>query len=128
MKRIIIVIIPVIVAAIMLVILKTVLFIGYVPSTSMEPTLKQDSIIIGIRRYRRLEKRDIVIFRHEGKLLVKRIAGVGGQHIRLYNQIYIVPQGCYLMLGDNAEDSYDSRYWSNPYVPESDIIAKVLHE
>ena len=128
MKRIIIVIIPVIVAAIMLVILKTVLFIGYVPTTSMEPTLKEDSIIIGIRRYRRLEKRDIVIFRHEGKLLVKRIAGVGGQHIRLYNQVYIVPQGCYLMLGDNAADSYDSRYWSNPYVPEDDIIAKVLHE
>ena len=128
MKRIIIVIIPVIVAAIMFVILKTILFIGYVPSTSMEPTLKQDSIIIGIRRYRRLEKHDIVIFRHEGKLLVKRIAGVGGQHIRLYNQVYIVPQGCYLMLGDNAADSYDSRYWSNPYVPEDDIIAKVLHE
>ena len=66
--------------------------------------------------------------KRQAKLLVKRIAGVGWQHIRLYNQIYVVPQGCYLMLGDNAADSYDSRYWSNPYVPESDIIAKVLHK
>jgi len=31
------------------------------------------------------------------------------------------------MLGDNASDSFDSRYWGDPFVPEGDIIALVLH-
>ena len=126
MKRIKIVIFPIIAAGIILIVLRTILFVGYVPSTSMEPTLYKDSIIIGIRKYRRLEKRDIVIFRHEGKLLVKRIVGVAGERIRLYNRIYFVPEDSYLMLGDNLTDSYDSRYWDNPYIMKSDILAKVI--
>lgn len=37
-----------------------------------------------------------------------------------------VPEGCYLMLGDNRNNSADARRWSDPYVPESEILAKVL--
>lgn len=126
MKRIKIVIIPIIAAVIILIVLRTILFVGYVPSTSMEPTFHKDSIIFGIRKFRRLEKRDIVIFRHEGKLLVKRIIGVAGERIRLYDRVYFVPKDNYLMLGDNLMDSYDSRYWDNPYVSKDDILAKVI--
>ena len=28
----------------------------------------------------------------------------------------MVPDGCYYLLGDNAEHSMDSRYWENPFV------------
>ena len=37
-----------------------------------------------------------------------------------------VPDGCYLMLGDNRNHSSDARFWADPYVPEEDILAKVL--
>lgn len=37
-----------------------------------------------------------------------------------------VPEGCYYMLGDNRNNSEDSRFWVEPFVKESDIIAKVL--
>ncbi len=30
------------------------------------------------------------------------------------------------MLGDNRNNSADARYWSDPYVPEDKILAKVL--
>lgn len=37
-----------------------------------------------------------------------------------------VPEGCYLMLGDNRNHSADARDWPDPYVPEDAILAKVL--
>lgn len=37
-----------------------------------------------------------------------------------------VPAGCYLMLGDNRNYSADARGWSDPYVPEHEILAKVM--
>lgn len=83
--------------------------------------------------------------------LVKRIIGLPGETVDIRNnQVYIddsktpfnesylpekmetddyhfeVPEGCYLMLGDNRNNSADARYWPDPYVPENMILAKVL--
>ena len=30
------------------------------------------------------------------------------------------------MMGDNRNDSEDSRFWKHPYVPEEDILAQAL--
>lgn len=98
---------------------------------------------------------DVVIFDHEtgpGKQethLVKRVIGLPGETVDIKdNHVYIdgtqlkepylkepmvsdnfqfkVPEGCYLMLGDNRNFSADARFWPNPYVPKKKLIAKVL--
>ena len=93
----------------------------------MEPTLERGSYIIGCRIYSDLETGDIIIFRYEGKLLVKRIAAVEGERIEKNGVSIVVPEGCYYVLGDNADSSYDSRYWEDPFVREADVIAKLLY-
>lgn len=109
-----------------MVILRFVLLFGYVPTESMEPTLEKGSYIVGIRIYGELEVGDIVIFRHDGKLLVKRIAAVGGRQVEHNGASLTVPEGCYYVLGDNTEYSWDSRYWEEPFVEESDVVARFL--
>ena len=121
-------------------ILRFVLLVGYVPTPSMEPTLRQNSIIIGTRLFGELKTGDIIIFQKEGVLLVKRIAGSPGERIDLTKISYMdsvpipifeqevitVPENAYFVLGDNLQNSWDSRYWEDPFISAEEIVAKVI--
>ena len=117
---------PIVCTVAALIILRTLFLIGYVPSASMEPTLKQGSIIIGCRIFSDLKTGDIIIFEHEGRLLVKRIAASPGETVEGLASSTTVPAQCYFVLGDNAESSYDSRYWNDPFVKKDSIMAKLI--
>ena len=39
---------------------------------------------------------------------------------------YTVPEGCYFMMGDNRNNSEDSRYWVNTFVEKEDLLGKVV--
>ena len=119
-------IVPALVMISTFILLRCVFLIGYVPTESMEPTLKSGSYIIGCRMYSEPETGDIIVFRHNGKLLVKRMAAVGGDTVERNGISMTVPEGCYYVLGDNTENSYDSRYWKDPFVNGADVIAKLI--
>lgn len=118
--------IPTIVTLVIIVIFHTVFMIGYVPSGSMEPTLETGSLILGLRLHDKLNVGDIIIFRYENSYLVKRIAAIEGNVVKHYGEKKSVPAYCVYVLGDNTEHSYDSRYWEDPFVPISDVVAKVI--
>ncbi len=41
---------------------------------------------------------------------------------------YTVPEDCYFMMGDNRNNSWDSRYWQNTFVDKAEIIGKAEFE
>lgn len=87
------------------------------------------------------QKGDIVIFEHGGRLLVKRVAALPGESVDLSaitymttleipirdTDVLIVPEDCYYLLGDNTQDSIDSRYWDDPFVNREQIVAKMIY-
>ena len=125
MKRRMIFLIPVIVFIGVFLLFKTVFFIGFVPSGSMEPTLKTNSVIFGTRIYGVLKEGDIIVFKNDDNVLVKRIVGVGGQKLEVGGSNYTIPEDCYFVMGDNRDNSWDSRFWEDPFVKRSSIIAKL---
>ena len=120
------------------ILLRFVFCIGYVPTESMEPTISKCSYIVAVRIWGNLRIGDIVLFKREDKLLVKRIAAAAGDVVYVDRQSgdfsvneaieniegLPVPKGCYFMVGDNREASSDSRYWDDPFITENDIAAK----
>ena len=122
--------------------LQFVVLIGYVPSASMEPTLKEGSFIFGIRIFEEPEVGDIIVFKKDGVLQVKRVAAAPGDVVDLTKleyaaaspaperaeRIQIVPADCYFVLGDNVQNSLDSRYWEDPFIEEHQIVAIVPYK
>jgi signal peptidase I len=106
--------------------LKFVFFFGYVPSASMEPTIREGSFIFGVRVYEDLRRGDVIVFEHAGRLLVKRVAGVPGDTVNVIDgDTLTVPEDSFFMAGDNPADSCDSRYWDEPFVEQKDVVAVI---
>lgn len=102
------------------------------------------------------ERGDVVIFHYpdnEEELYVKRVIGLPGEKVTIEDgKIYIndsetplqedylkeewtvetgpfvfeVPEESYLVLGDNRNDSWDARYWSNTYVKKEKILGEAV--
>lgn len=125
-----------------------------VPTGSMEETVMIGNRIL-INRFvyvvEEPQRGDIVAFYwpdNPKEIFLKRLMGLPGETIQgIDGYVYIngvkleedytpqklerdfgpftVPEDGYFMMGDNRNDSNDSRYWLNPYVEKEDMLGRV---
>ena len=98
------------------------------------------------------DRGDIIIFRFpddESQVFIKRVIGLPGETVRIVDgkvyigdsdtpldEIYLkeapqgsfgpyeIPKDAYFVMGDNRNDSHDSRFWEHQYVEKEKILAK----
>lgn len=113
---------PIAIAIGLAMIVRGAVHIYSIPSPSMEPTLHVGDQIVVTRYFGGAPERgDIIVFRspvNDDDLLVKRIAAIPGE---MY-ETQLIPPDCYFVLGDNRNDSVDSRSWG--VVPRTHIVGR----
>ncbi len=137
------------------VVFRLILVPGVTVSESMEPTIMTGDWGFTNRLayiINEPQRGDIITFYGpDGKVWTKRIIGLPGETISFYDgyvyindgliyeeyissdvetnsatKDFIIPDGCYFVMGDNRLNSYDSRAWSDPYIKKSSIKGKYM--
>lgn len=134
---------------------KFVIINAKIPSSSMESTINIGDRIIGFRLaylFSEPDRGDIIIFKwpdDETQTFIKRVIGLPGETVTISDGKvyidgqpleedylkedmkgdygpYVVPEDSYFVLGDNRNNSKDSRKWDNTFVTSDKILAKAL--
>lgn len=135
-------------------IFRTVFMIRTIPSGSMEGTIMTGDVVFATRydvSEKEIERFDILVFippDDPDEQYIKRVIGLPGETVEVRNGsvyvdgteiddsfiknpmnrkgdgVYVVPEGCYFFLGDNRNQSKDSRFWKQSYVPQENIVGK----
>ena len=120
---------------------------------SMTPTLTEGSVVVVNKLKKNFKREDVIVLSQDEKYMIKRVIGLPGEYIQYkdnvlyingerYDEKYlkddvitedfkledinetIIPEGMYLVLGDNRMDSMDSRDYG--LVSKEKVVGKVI--
>ena len=143
----------VVVAALAVLIATLLLPVMRVTGTSMQPGFQPGDILV-VYKTNQFQQGDICTFYFNNKLILKRIIGMGGDTVEideeghvavngvaLEEESYIseyalgqcdiefpfeVPAGNYFVMGDNRDNSVDSRVTNFGCIPAEEMLGKIL--
>lgn len=141
---------PIAAALLLAALVRTVIQVYSIPSSSMVPTLRVGDHILVTRYLGATPRRgDVIVFRSPrdpSELIVKRVIGVAGDlvdsrlgRVRISGytlaepwvrrpattgaiEAQLIPAGTYYVLGDNREESIDSRTWGP--IPAASVVGR----
>lgn len=113
---------------------------------SMEPTLKDKDIVIMQKFNLSIQRNDIVVIKKNNKMIIKRIIGIPNDYINIDNYTYVnfkkiddkyienngdnnevyLNENEYYCLGDNRNNSIDSRFKDIGIINKNEIIGKII--
>lgn len=123
-----------------------------ISGSSMSPTFNEGEIVVSLKT-KNLESGDVIAFYHGNKILVKRVIASAGSYVNMDEEGYVyvdgnklnenyiedyslsevdielpyqVPDGHWFVLGDNRDDSVDSRNSEIGSISQDDIIGKII--
>ena len=143
----------VVVAALAVLIATLLLPVLRITGTSMQPGFQPGDILV-VYQTKNFQRGDICAFYLSNKLILKRIIGLGGDtieideegHVSVNGEVqeetdyiseyalglcdiefpYTVPVGNYFLMGDNRDNSVDSRVTNFGCIPEEEMVGKIL--
>lgn len=117
----------------------------------MAPTLRPGQLVLTrkLGRHGRVRRRDVVIADNDelGRAVIKRVIGLPGERVSIeagrvlidesplsepygsrsvFSGTFEVPAGHYLLLGDNRDQSVDSRTWARPYIAREALRGRLI--
>lgn len=128
-----------------------IIFFAYIPSTSMIPTVPEESVVLVTYLHgdKAVERGNVVVFWSDEyqEQFIKRVVGLPGERVTIDDEGVVsingtvleepyvmysdtmsaefeVPDDCYLFLGDNRNNSEDARWWEDPYIHSDDLVGK----
>ena len=121
--------------------------ICFIQGESMSPTLKKDSMILIKKFDLSINYNDIVVIKKKNKTIIKRVVGLPNDSIKIDKYLYIngnkkddsyieeageikkeilLRENEFFVLGDNIQNSIDSRFSEIGIIKKDEIIGQMI--